>query len=159
MNKGILGLLSGLLGCAAIASFSPMASADVVAMSGHICKGFAPHNQDRYLRFKDGGIQNVSYDKEIKVSCPIQTDMTAPTFNLIVRPTNAANFSQTIYCDLRELDKGDWVQRNVRKSKSFPPGISNSLEWMGLRRSNSANRFDLVCTMPPRTTIGLIAME
>ena len=159
MKKGFIALLAGALGAMSLAGVATQAMADPSLVSGHMCTPFAPQNQNRFLRFRDGFIMNTSTDRTIKVSCPVPTVFYAETQDIVLRPSNSRNFSTNFICDLRELDLSDFVVRNTRKSVNIPANFSVGLSFDAMSRIETTNRYDLVCTMPPGTAIGLIGWE
>ena len=147
-----------LLGCASI----PVSVNAQLAYftSAHLCDQYAASAQGRFIRDRDGRIYNIAEDRTITVSCPIFFDVYTTTIDVIVRPVNLnQSGNQTISCDLKIYDLGDFQVRNVRRSEVYPYRASNDLLFQGIGIGQPGNRVDLICKLPPQTAIGLIGAE
>jgi hypothetical protein len=143
----------------AMLSFNTSAQSQV-ATSGSICSPENARGSGRFIRKADGVIFNSSFDKSAKIVCPVLFDGYDETLSIfITRVSNYSNSSKRFVCKMKVISVFDGVIRTINRSKTIPKGINDKLVFRDIRITESGDRFELSCTLPPRSTLGLLVWE
>lgn len=124
-------------------------------LSGHICDPYASQTQGRYIREREGAIVNISVDRTITVSCPVPLGGIENYASVIAIVGNSGRSAQVISCQLRSMDPGNNIVRSRKEAVLVSVGAWDLVQ-MEFRKGATTDTFDLICTLPPGTTLNVI---
>jgi len=128
------------------------------SVSGHICDAYAL-NQLRFIRERDGHIKNISSDRNIPVSCPIETDFFDDEADILVIVRNLGISPINIPCTARIMDASGFISASESVNISVDGGDWNGDIFSGAPTNDGFDRIDLICTLPPNGALELISVE
>jgi hypothetical protein len=127
--------------------------------SGHICDAYAPNVQGRFIRKRDGVIKNISTDRNIVVSCPIVTELNFGSVDLYITAINQGNSPFNFTCTARLFDDTGFNFQSIKEDVVIDPGFIDGFFISNVNRTAQFDRVDLICTLPPKSAIDLIAVS
>ena len=150
-------ILTSVTFFAATASYSQ----DLVSTTttGDLCKVKNP--AAKQVRRDFGGLANIKSTGSYNVACPLTTFFGADYYHLVVSLENfhESGASQRFRCSLAEYDLDHFRVRSYNRSVVIASGDVDRLLFENIQMSEATNRLHLICTLPPRSFIGIIGLD
>jgi hypothetical protein len=127
--------------------------------TGDLCKVKNPAG--RGVRRDLGGLANINSQGNYNIACPITTFLAANYYHLIVSFENfhENGASQRFKCSLTEYDLDHFRVRSHNRSVVIASGDVDRLLFENIQMSEVTNRLHLICTLPPRSFIGIVGID
>ena len=152
-----LSLVAGLF-------FSPALQAQLLAsevMSADYCDVKNPGGSPalKGTRKRDGEIQNILYDFQFTISCPLQLEYGASNYDVAVVALNYNSFQQQFRCVLQEFNISDSLVASYPLTEEIGSGRYRIMSFSQVRLSDSGNRLYMWCSLPPRGALGSLVVD
>ena len=144
--------------------FSPALHAQLISsevMSADYCDVKNPGGSPalRGTRKRDGEIQNILYDFQFTISCPLQIEYDASNYDVAVVALNYNSFQQSFRCVLQEFNISDSLVSSYPLTEDIGAGRYRILSFSEIRLSDQGNRLYMWCSLPPRGALGSLVVD
>ena len=131
--------------------------------SGDYCNIKNPGGEaaKKYSRKQAGALENISFDFQFTVSCPLMIDNLNESEWLVSASfANYAGFTQQYKCVLEEYDLFDLRVRAYTGEITLDPNFVGPVSFENIRLTEPQNRLYMWCALPARSIMGsLIVAE
>lgn len=110
-------------------------------------------------RKQDGEIQNILFDFQFTISCPLPIQYGSSSYDVGIVALNYNDFTQNFKCVLQEINISDGLVASYPTTASIDPGFYHIINFTDVRLSDQGNRLYMWCALPPRGALGSLVVD